>query len=171
MLRKIMHSLEPFSFFPRAYERRVLPIVGVCYTSSHLHISSSHVHIYTFHLHIFTYHLRLFTSSHLHISTYHLHIFTSNYTSCPHISSSHLHVYTYHLHIFTSSLSLPLSLFLPLSLPPSLSLSLSLSLSPLCQGLSPSFVSYLLRPRAVPTRRHKMATLSHEMRFDRQKLK
>ena len=40
-------------FFPRASERRVLPIVGVCKTSSHLHIFSSS-------------HLLIFTSSHRH---------------------------------------------------------------------------------------------------------
>ena len=134
----------PKCFFPRGSDRRILLIVGVCYTSSHLHISSSHVHIYTFHLHIFT-------SSHITFASSHLLIFTS-----PHIifTSSHLitHlVLTYHLRIFTSthiiftsshlhifSLSLPLSLFLPLSLPPSLSLSLplSLSFSPLSGSLS-----------------------------------
>ena len=53
--------------FPRASERRVLPIVGVCQTSSHLHISSSHPLIFTSHLHILSSsHLLIFTSSHLH---------------------------------------------------------------------------------------------------------
>ena len=42
--------------FPRASERRVLLIVGVCQTFSHLHI--------------FTSHLQIFTSSHPHILTY-----------------------------------------------------------------------------------------------------
>ena len=71
------------AFFPRAYERRVLLIAGVCYTSSHLHKSSSHLHIYisSSHLHIFTskYHLHIFSSSHLHISSSHLqlHILSS----------------------------------------------------------------------------------------------
>ena len=41
-------------FFPRASERRVLPIVGICISSSHLHIFSSS-------------NLLIFTSSHLHI--------------------------------------------------------------------------------------------------------
>jgi hypothetical protein len=46
-------------FFPRAAERRVLPIVGGCLSSSHLHICS---------LHIFSSsHLLIFTPSHLHI--------------------------------------------------------------------------------------------------------
>ena len=55
------------SFFPRASERRVLLIVEVCQTFSHLHIfSSSHPHIFTSsHLHIFSSsHLLIFTSSH-----------------------------------------------------------------------------------------------------------
>ena len=70
--------LVVFHFFPRASERRVLPIVGVCQTFSHRHIfSSSHPHIFTSsHLHILTSshlviftsaHLLLFTSSHLYI--------------------------------------------------------------------------------------------------------
>ena len=47
-------------FFPRASERRVLPIVGVCISSSHLHIlSSSHLLILT------SPHLHIFSSSHL----------------------------------------------------------------------------------------------------------
>ena len=53
-------------FFPRASERRVLLIVGVCQTFSHLHIlKSSHLLIFTSH-HISSSHL-LFSSSHLHI--------------------------------------------------------------------------------------------------------
>ena len=60
------------SFFPGASERRVLLIVGVCETSSHLHtFSSSHI----------------FPSSHLHILTSsHLCIFSSSHSlllSCP----------------------------------------------------------------------------------------
>ena len=116
-------------FFPRASERRVLPIVGVCKTSSHLHIfSSSHLLIFTSsHLHIFLSshlllipHLLIFTSSHLHIfssshllifTSSHLHIFSSSHllilTSSPHLlifSSSHLLIFTSsHLHIFSSS--------------------------------------------------------------------
>ena len=119
-----------FYFFPRASERRVLLIVGVCQTFSHLHIfSSSHPHIFTSsHRHIFSSsHLLIFTFSHLHILTpshlliftsSHLHIFSSSYThifttSHPHIltcshllilPSSHLHIQTYsHLLIFTSA--------------------------------------------------------------------
>ena len=143
-------------FFPRASERRVLPIVGVCLSSSHFLIifTSSHPHI--------------FTSSHLHIcSSSHLHIFTSAHLHI--FSSSHLHIFTSsHLHIF-SSCPLALSFF---------------SISLLKAGAG-----------AVPTRRHETqpfrtkwgsivkncgkiaiskssgATLSHETKFDRQKLR
>ena len=53
-------------FFPRASERRVLLIVGVCQTFSHLHIlKSSHLLIFTSHSYlIFTSSLLIFTSSH-----------------------------------------------------------------------------------------------------------
>ena len=93
-------------------------------------------------------HFLIFSFSHLHIYTYHLLIFSSS-----------------HLLIFSSSHPLILSSSHPLILPLSLSLSPSLSLS-----LSPSItVSLLLflfsrKPRALPTRHHEMATLSHEMR-------
>ena len=106
-------------YFPRASERRVLPIVGVClssshlliFTSSHLHIfSSSHLLIFTSsHLHIFSSsHLLIFTSSHLYIfSSSHLLIFTSSHFTSSHLhilSSSHLLIFTSsHPHIFTSS--------------------------------------------------------------------
>ena len=92
-----------FSFFPRESERRVLPIVGVCISASHLHtFSSSHLLIFTAaRLHIFSSsHLLIFTSSHLHIfSSSHLLIFTSAHL---HIcSSSHLLIFTSsHVHIF-----------------------------------------------------------------------
>ena len=93
-------------FFPRASERRVLPIVGVCKTSSHLHIlSSSHLHILS------SSHLLIFTSSHLHIlssshplifTSSHLHIFSSSHLLI--FTSSHLHILSSsHLLIFTSS--------------------------------------------------------------------
>ena len=60
-------------FFPRASERRVLLIAGVCQTFSHLHIFTSSHHIFLSSHHIFI------TSSHLHIlSSSHLHIL-----SCP----------------------------------------------------------------------------------------
>ena len=118
------------TFFPRASERRVLPIVGVCISSSHLHtfshtFSSSHLLIFTpSHLHICSSsHLLIFTSAHLHIfSSSHLLIFTSSHTHIFTFSLSHSH-----LHILTSSLSLsPLSSLLSLSL---FSLSPSLSFS------------------------------------------
>ena len=133
------------------------------FTSSHLHIFTSthaiftysHLHIFTSsHLHIFTYHLRIssplhiFWSSHLHISSSHIHILSSHII----FASSHLHIPFSRLHIFASS---------HLTLTSSHLLSLSLSL----------FFFSLLRPRAVLTRRHEMATLSHEMMVDRQKLK
>ena len=156
-------SYELMNHWARASERRVLLIVGVRYTfsnflifaSSRLHMPSSHIHIFTFsHLHIFTYHLRIssplhiFWSSHLHISSSHIHILSSHII----FASSHLHIPSSRLHIFTSS---------HLTLTSSHLLSLSLSL----------FFFSLLRPRAVLTRRHEMATLSHEIMVDRQKLK
>ena len=59
-----------FCFFPRAFERRVLLLVGVCQTFSHLHVCTSHLLIFTFsHPHITSSHLLIFTSSHLHILT------------------------------------------------------------------------------------------------------
>ena len=116
-------------FCPRASERRVLAIVGVCQTFSYLHITpsiltSSHPHILTSsHLLIFTSsHPRILTSSHLLIFTSsHLHIFTSSHLqiftfSHPHIlTSSHPHIFTFsRLHICSSShlhiLSCPLAL-------------------------------------------------------------
>ena len=109
----VLDLTDSTPFFPRASERRVLPIVGVCKTSSHLHIfSSSHLLIFTSsYPHIFSLslifsssHLLIFTSSHLHtFSSSHLLIFTSSH---PHIfsSSSHLHIFSSpHLLIFTSS--------------------------------------------------------------------
>jgi len=106
--------------FPRASERRVLPIVRVYKTSSHLHIlSSSHPLIFTSsHLHIFSSsHLLIFTSSHLHIfSSSHLlltfshlltssHIFSHLLTSShpPIFSSSHLLLIFSSSHLLTSS--------------------------------------------------------------------
>ena len=146
----VARSAEVFQaiFFPRASERRVLPIVGVCISSSHLHtfshiFSSSHLLIFTSaHLHIFSSsHLLIFTSSHLHIcSSSHLLIFTSAHLHI--FLSSHLLIFTSaHLHIFTYSHIL----FLSLS-----PLSSLLSLSP---SLSPSFLS-LFRPRVVPAGSH-----------------
>ena len=106
-----------YCFFPRASERRVLPIVGVCISSSYL---LSHLLIFTSaYLHICTSsHLLILTSSHLHIcSSSHLLLFP------PSLTPSHLHTFSSshllsHLLIFTSSLSLtlsPLSSFLSLS--------------------------------------------------------
>ena len=93
----------PWIFFPRASERRVLPIVGVCISSSHLLIfTPSHLHTFSSsHLPIFTpSHLHIFSSSHL--LTSHLLIFTSSHLHI--FSSSHLLIFTSsHLHIFSSS--------------------------------------------------------------------
>ena len=101
---KIFISLPKPIFFPRASERRVLLIVGVCKTPSHLHIfSSSHL-------------LLIFSSSHLLILTSsHLLIFTSShiFSSSHLLTSSHLHLLTSsHLHIFSSHIfsSCPLAL-------------------------------------------------------------
>ena len=145
-------------FFPRASERRVLPIVGVCISSSHLHIfSSSHLLIFTSsHLHIFT---SAFTSSHLHIcSSSNLLIFTSSHLlifTFPHhlhtFTSSHLRIFSSsHLLIFTSS---PLA-FLP-SCPLALTSSHLLLLSS-CPLAFSFFSIFLLKAGAgaVPTRRH-----------------
>ena len=148
------------SFFPRAFEQRVLLKVEVCYTSSHVDIffSSSHLHIFS------SSHLLIFSSSHLQVFTSSHPIFTHLLSLSP---SSHLHIFTSsHLHIFTSShlLSFFFLLSLSLSLAPSLSLS-----RPLSRSLF-FFFFPLLRPQAVPTRRHNMATFSHEMRFECQKL-
>ena len=162
-----------FCFFPRASERRVLPIVGVCISSSHLliftpshlhtlsHIfSSSHLLIFTSaHLHIFSSsHLLIFTPSHLHIfSSSHLLIFISAHLhicSSSHLLifiSSHLHICSSsHLHILTPSLSLSLSHShshlhtFTYSLSHSLLIPHSfLSLSPLSSLLSLSLSSFL----------------------------
>ena len=93
-------------------------------------------------------HLHIFTSSHLHIFT--------------HLLSLSLFFTSSHLHIFSLSLPLSRALSCPLSLSLAPSLSLSLALLPSCplsRSLSFFFFS-LFRPRAVPTRRHKVATLS-----------
>ena len=151
-------------FFPRASERRVLPIVGVRISSSQLHtFSSSHLLIFTpSHLHICSSsHLLIFATSHLHIcSSSHLLIFTSSHLhifSSSHLlllpswplallpSSSHLLILTSsHLHhIFTSS-HLHIFSSCPLALLPSCPLALSFfSISLLKAGAG-----------AVPTRRH-----------------
>ena len=99
--------------------------------------SSSHLLIFT---------SSLFISSHLLILTFsHLHIFTFSLSlSSPLLifTSSRLHIFTSsHLHIFTSSLSLSVSC-------PRFSRSLSF------------FFFSLLRPQAVPTRRHEVAILT-----------
>ena len=176
-------------FLPRASERRVLPIVGVCLSSSHLHIfsssqllifTSSHLHIFSS-SHLLTSHLLIFTSSHLHI-------FSSSHL---HIASAHLHIFaSSHLHILTSSHLLVLPSW-PLALLPSSSHLLILTSShlhlyiltsshllllPSCPSCPscPLLLFYFSsegggRGSANETARN--ATLSHETRFDRQKLR
>ena len=169
--------LQYIKLFPRASERRVLLISGVCQTSSHLHIFSSlHPHILTSshldifssshftssHVHIFTSasHLHvLITSSHLHILTSsHLLIFTSSHLlifTFSHllIFTSHLLIFTLHLHIFSSSHSLL----------PSCSLSLLLS----CPLALSFFSISLLKARGSANETARNATVSYEMRFGR----
>ena len=172
-----------YQYFPKTSKCRVFPIVGVYisssyFPSSHLYIlsssyllifASSHPHIFTSsHLHIFSSshlliltssHLPIFTSSYLHtFSSSHLLIFTSSHLHI--LTSSHLHIFTSsHPHIFTSS---HLHIFPPShSLLPSCSLALFFFLL--------FYFSLEARDSANETTRN--ATLSHETRFDRQKLR
>ena len=160
-------------------------------SSSHLLISSSHLHIFSSsHLHIFTSsHLLIFSSSHLHtfssshllifssshlliFSSSHLHIFSSSHLLI--FSSSHLLIFTSahlltflssHLHIFSSS---RLHIFISShSLLPSCSLALWLS----CPLALSFFSISLLKARGSANETARNATLSHETRFDRQKLR
>ena len=98
--RWLLKEKVPCFIFPRASERRVLPIVGVCKTSSHLHIfSSSHLLILTSSPHPSSSHLHIFSSSHLLTFTpSHLHIFSSSHLLI--FTSSHLHIFS--SHIFSS---------------------------------------------------------------------
>ena len=86
-----------YLFFPRASERRVLLIVGVCQAFSHFHIFTSSHNIFK------SSHLLILTSSHLHIlPSSHLFIFKSAHLNI--FSSSHLLIFTSsHVHTFTSS--------------------------------------------------------------------
>ena len=89
-------------FFARASEGRVLLIVGVCQTFSHLDIFKSHLQNFT------SSHPHIFTSAHLHIcSSSHLLLFTSSSSQIYIFSPSHLLIFTSssHSHIFTSSSS------------------------------------------------------------------
>ena len=142
------HARKHVFFSRERLSAGVLPIVGVCISSSHLHtFSSSHLlsHLLIFtsaHLHTCSSsHLLIFTSAHLHIcSSSHLLIFTSFSHIC---SSSHLLIFTSaHLHICSSS---HLLLFTPSLTPSHLhtfshifssSHLLSLTLSPLSSLLS-----------------------------------
>ncbi len=164
-------------FFPRASERRVLLIVVVCQTFSHLHIFTSHLQILTSsNLHILTSsHLLVFTSSHLHnfssshllIFTSHLHIFTSSHL---HISSSsHLHITSSHLHIFSSSHLLIFSSSHPhvlTSSHPHIVTSSHLHILSCPLALLP-----FLNAQRSANETARNATLSHETRLDRQKLR
>ena len=140
--------------FPRTSERRVLPIVGVCKISSHLHIlTSSHLLILTSsHFVIFTSsHFPISSSSHFFILTsVHFHIFTSSHPRI--LTSSHLHIFTSsHPHIFSSSHFL----------------SCLLALLPSC---SLFFSIFLLKARGSANETARNTTLSHKMWFDRHKL-
>ena len=183
-------------FFPRASERRVLPIVGACKTSSHLHIfSSSHPLIFTSsHLHIFSSsHPLIFTSSHLHIfssshplifTSSHLHIFTSSHLhifSSSHLlilpSSPHLLIFSHLLtssHIFSHLLTSS-HIFSHLLTSSHIFSSLHLLISHLLLLPScPLLLFYFFlegRSRGSGNETARNATLSHEMRFDRQKLR
>ena len=165
------------SFFPRASERRVLPIVGVCKTSSHLHtfssshlliFTSSHLHIFSSsHLHIFSSssHLQIFSSSHLHIFSHLLssslfpHLLTSSHIFSHLLTSSHIfshlltssHIFT---HIFSSSHLT----------------SSHLALLPSCPVLL-FYFSFEGGSRDSANETARNTTLSHEMRVDRQKLR
>ena len=188
----VSHFPNRFTFFPRASERRVLPIVGVCKTSSHLHIFSfSHLLIFTSsHLHIFlSSHPLIFTSSHLHIfSSSHLLIFTSSHlhiVSSSHLlifASSHLLIFTSsHLHIFSSSHLLLIfsssHLLTSSHIFSHLLIFTSSHLTPSPLALLPSCPLLLFHffleggSRGSGNETARNATLSHEMRFDRQKLK
>ena len=151
-----------------------------------LFFTSSHPHIFSFTSE--SAHLHIFSSSHRHIFTSsHLHIFSSCpfglLPSCPllHIfSSSHLHIFiTFsHLHIFSSCPLAPLALsFFSISLlkagagavPTRRHETHLFSSCPSCPLLLFYFSSEGGgRGSANETARN--ATLSHEMRFDRQKL-
>ena len=167
IFKDIIHSLF---LFPRASERRVLLIVEVCHHifSSHLHIfSSSHPHIFSYLLILTSSHLLIFTSSHIFSSSHlltssdlhifsHLLIFTSSHI----FSSSHLHTFSSshlltssHLHIFSHLLSLALLPSCPLAL------------------FSLLLFYFSLKARGSANEAPRNATLSHEMRFDRQKLR
>ena len=139
-------------FFPRASERRVLPIVGVCKTPSHLHIfSSSHLLIFSSSSHL----LLIFSSSHLLTSS---HIFSSSHLLI--FTSSHLHIFS-SSHIFSHLLTSSHLTSSPLALLPS---------CPSCPLLLFYFSSEGGgRGSANETARN--ATVSHETRFDRQKLR
>ena len=141
------------------------------FSSSHLHIFSSlHLHILTSsHLHIFTHfslslsrcsHLRIFTSSHLPIFTS-SHLFTFAY--------SHLLTFAYsHLHIFSISVSLSLSLLFFFSLKPAGSADEArwyghfFARTEVQVLKIEGFFASLVGPAA---------TLSHETRFECQKLR
>ena len=175
--------------------------MGVCKTPSHLHIfSSSHLLIPTSspHLLIFTSsHLHIFSSLHLLIltSSPHLLIFSSSSHLLLIFSSSHLHIFSHlltssHLHIFSSSHLLTSShlhifssshifshlltsshIFSHLLIFASSHLTSSpLALLPSCPLLL-FYFSLEGGSRGSANETARNATLSHEMRFDRQKLK
>ena len=199
-LPPVITRVSSSPFLPRASERRVLLIVGVCQTFSHLHIFTSHLQILTSsHPHILTSsHLFILTSSHLHIcssshllifTSAHLHIFSSSHlliftASHLHIlTSSHLLIFTSsHLHIFSSShlLIFTSHLYIFSSSHPHILTSShphiftsSHSLLPSC-SLALSFFllfHFSLKARGNANETARNAALSHETRLDRQKLR
>ena len=176
--------LQYIKLFPRASERRVLLISGVCQTSSHLHIfSSSHPHILTSsHLDIFSsshpHIFHIFSCSHLHIlftsashlhvliTSSHLHILTSSHLLI--FTSSHLHIFSSsHLHITSSHLHITSSHFLIFTSSHSLLPSCSLSLLLSCPLALSFFSISLLKARGSANETARNATVSYEMRFGR----
>ena len=168
---KLTISTGPFC--PRASERRVLPIVGVCKTSSHLHIfSSSHLLIFTS-SHIFS-SSHLLTSSHIFshlLTSSHIfsHLLTSSHIFSHLLTSSHIFSHL-HSHLLTSS-----HIFSHLLTSSHIFTSSHLTSSPL--ALLPScplllfYFSFEGGSRGSANETARNATLSHEMRVDRQKLR
>ena len=89
-------------FFDFCNIDNIFSIVGICISSSHLHIFSSSIFTSS---HLQSPHFLIFSSSHFHIfssSASHLPIFASSHLHVS--SSSHLLIFSSaHLHIFTSS--------------------------------------------------------------------
>ena len=164
------------------------------FTSSHLHIFSwsSHLHILTTshllifkssHIYIFlSSHLHIFTSSHLHIcSSSHLHICSSSHLLI--LTSSHLHILTSSHFLLLPSCLLPSCLHIFTSSP----LAHSFARNEVRSPKTAVKLRFQLVRRNPSTRKEvrsiakncgkiaicksSRATLLHEMRFDRQKMR